>query len=259
MLVDISANIGHWPFIKTNCNTCTDLLNRMDTYGIDISVVSNMNGIFYKDSHASNEELIAEINSNRKFRNRFLPFGIINPNYAGWENDLNECVKAGMKGIRMYPQYHDYELTDPLCTGLVKMARDKGLVVAFTVRMVDSRPRHWMDLSKELTVKDWIPVMKEVPDARYMLLNAGAISLNEEETKILKDTDVLIDTSGRGISNLNTLLGRFGKEKFAFGTHSPILDYLSGRLRIEALKESEASEPVKELLRSGNAIRILKI
>jgi hypothetical protein len=47
--------------------------------------------------------------------------------------------------------------------------------------------------------------------------------------------------------------------KFAFGTHSPILDYLTGRLRIESMNEAEADEPTKEMLRSDNAKRILGI
>jgi hypothetical protein len=70
----------------------------------------------------------------------------------------------------------------------------------------------------------------------------------------------MFDTSGRSIRGDNTLselLTRFGSEKFAFGSHSPILDYLSGRLRIESLSEAEADEPTKELLRSGNAKRFL--
>jgi predicted TIM-barrel fold metal-dependent hydrolase len=258
MLIDINANIGHWPFIQTNCNSCSALLDRMNRYGVDISVVSNMNGIFYKDTQASNEELIDEINSDRRFRGRFIPFGIINPIYAGWQNDLEVCSrKFGMKGIRLYPMYHDYEPTDPSCIELVKMARDRGMIVAFTIRMVDSRPRHWMDLSKEWTIKNIIPVLKEVQDADYMALNTGGIQLGDDEIKLLRDVNILLDTSGRGISNPEELIKRFGKEKLAFGTHSPILDYLTGLLRIESLREDEADEATKELLRSGNAKRML--
>ena len=98
------------------------LLERMNKFGVDVSVVSNMNGIFYKDTQASNEELHEEILSDRRFRNRFIPFAIINPIYAGWKNDLDICsTKMGVKGIRLYPLYHDYELTDPSCIELVKM------------------------------------------------------------------------------------------------------------------------------------------
>jgi hypothetical protein len=46
---------------------------------------------------------------------------------------------------------------------------------------------------------------------------------------------------------------------FAFGIHSPILDYITGLLRIEALRENEADFNTKELLRSGNARRMLGV
>ncbi len=261
MLIDINSNVGHWPFQQTNCNSCQALLERMDKYEVDISVVSNMNGIFYKDTHASNEELYSEINSDIRFRNRFLPFGIINPIYAGWKNDLDVCVKKfGMKGIRLYPQYHDYELNDPACIELTKMARDQGLTLALTIRMVDSRPRHWMDLSNEWSLKDIIPLIKEVPDAKYMVLNiANGTQLNDEDTKLFRDTNILLDTSGKNISNLSELIAIFGEKMFAFGTHSPILDYVTGLLRIESLRENEADAETKELLRSGNAKRVLGI
>lgn len=259
MLIDINANIGHWPFIQTNCNSCSALLGRMNKYGVAISLISNMNGIFYKDTQASNEELIAEINSDKRFRSRFIPFGIINPIYAGWKNDLEVCSKKfGMKGIRLYPQYHDYELNEPSCIELVKMARDRGMIVALTIRMVDSRPRHWMDLKKEWTLKDIIPILNAVPDAKFMALNISSGTLmNDNEMKIFRDSDILIDTSGKNLKNLGDLLKTFGKEKFAFGTHSPILDYLTGLIRIESLRQSEADETTKDLVRSGNAKRIL--
>lgn len=261
MLIDINANVGHWPFQQTNCNTLKSLLERMNKFGVDKSVVSNMNGIFYKDTQAANEELHEEIMSNRNFRGRFIPFAVINPIYAGWKNDLNICsTKFGVKGIRLYPLYHDYELTDPSCIELVKIARDRGLIVAFTIRMVDSRPRHWMDLSKEWSLKDIIPIIKEVPDAKYLVLNISTgTQLNDEDTKLFKDANVVFDTSGKNITSLGELIKKYGKDMFAFGTHSPTLDYLTGLLRIESLRANEADEATKELIRSGNARRILGI
>jgi len=78
MLIDINSNIGHWPFISTNFKTCRELLERMDRFGVDLSVISNMNGIFYKNCQTANEEMNKELMSDRRFRNRFIPFAIIN-------------------------------------------------------------------------------------------------------------------------------------------------------------------------------------
>jgi len=259
MLIDINSNVGHWPFQQTNCNSCESLLERMNRYDVDISVVSNMNGIFYKDSHAANEELHSELQSDERFKDRFIPFAILNPTFAGWKRDLEICAKRfTVKGIRLYPQYHDYEVTDPACFELVRSARDMGLVVAFTIRMVDSRCRSWLDIPEEWSLRDFMPVLKEVPDAKYFFLNiANGMNLNDEERSFFCERDVLFDTSGRNISDPGMLMKNFGKERFAFGTHSPILDYLTGLLRVESLRENEADKPVRELLRSGNAERML--
>ena len=261
MLLDINASVGHWPFQQFKYNTCGALLERMNRFGISISVISNLNGIFYKNTQSSNEELYAEIISDKRFTDRFIPFAVINPIYAGWKDDLDTCSsKFGMKGIRIYPLYHDYELTDPACIELVKTARDKKLVVAIPTRMVDSRPRSWMDIATEWSLKDIMPVIRAVPDARYMILNAAnSLDLDDNDLDLIRKGEVVIDTSGRAISKPWELIKRFGSDKFAFGTHSPILDYTTGQLRIEALRESEADEKTKELLRSANAKRILGI
>lgn len=261
MLIDINANVGHWPFRQTTCNNCEALLERMDQVGVDVSVVSNMNGIFYKDTQASNEELHQEINADQRFRDRFIPFAIINPIYAGWKRDLELCISSmGIEGIRLYPKYHDYELTDTSCIELVRIARDRDLVVALTLRMVDSRSRSWMDIDREWDLADVLPIIKEVPDAKYMILNiANGIHVSEEDTTLFKNSNVVFDTSGRSIYNLSELIDNFGKDMFAFGTHSPILDYVTGLLRIESLRAGEADTATKELLRSGNAKRILGI
>jgi predicted TIM-barrel fold metal-dependent hydrolase len=233
----------------------------MNRHGVNISVVGNLNGIFYKNTQSANEELFAEIKSEKRFHDRFIPFGVINPIYAGWKDDLETCVSGfGMKGLRLYPLYHDYDITDPACIELVKNARDRNLIVAFTLRMVDSRPRSWMDIQTEWSLKDIMPIVRAVPDAKYMILNvANSTELDENDMTLIKYSNLVLDTSGRALSDPGNLLKKFGSDKFAFGTHSPILDYLTGQLRIESLRETEADEKTKELLRSGNAKRILGI
>lgn len=266
MLIDINAYIGHWPFQQLKYNTCEALLERMNKFGVDVSVISNLNGIFYKNTQSANEELHAVLKSNPRFKERFVPFSVINPIYAGWRDDLDVSIrKMGMKGVRIYPKYHDFDIVDPACIELVKRVRDHGLPVAFNIRMVDSRQRSWMDIDyvvgtakREWTLKNILPIIKEVPDAKYMILNyANSAVLNAEEMKLIENADLLFDTSGRSITNMAESLNTFGQEKFAFGTHSPFLDYLTGQLRIESLRENEAGENTKELLRSGNAKKML--
>ena len=261
MLIDSNAYVGHWPFRQFEYNTLEALSERMKEFGTDVSVVSNLNGIFYKNTQHANEELFDWISSKRIYKDRFIPFAVINPVYGGWQDDLSTCIsRYGCKGIRLYPQYHRYDIANPFCIELVKMCRDKGLPVVFCLRMVDNRTSSWLDIEKEWSLKDIMPVIRSVPDAKYMIVNvANSTALNEEDTALFKKTDILMDTSGRNITDWGDLFKRFGTGKFCFGTQSPILDYCTGLLRIESLRESEAGEQTKELLRAGNIKRMLGI
>lgn len=261
MLIDINSYTGHWPFRQVKNNTCSTRLQQMNRFGIDRAVVSNLNGIFYKNTQSANEELNADLKSSRKHESRFIPFAVINPVYAGWKDDLKICVeRMGMKGVKIYPLYHRYTLSDPNCIELVKRARDLQLPVAFSLRMVDKRVSSWMDINEEWSLKDVLPIIKEVPDAKYMIVNVvNSLQLSDEENVILKNTNFLMDTSGRALTNLGNLIALYGKEKFAYGSQSPILESFTGLLRIESLRPDEANESAKDLLRYGNAKNFLNL
>lgn len=260
MYIDINTSVGHWPFEQVRYNTCEKLLQRMDEFGVDLSVVSSLHGIFYKNTQMANEELIAEIKSNKKFSSRFIPFAVLNPVYANWQADLKTCVKMGMKGIKLYPHYHDYDITEAPVLDLVKMARDNGLVIALTVKMVDYRQRAWIDIPDEWPLKKFLPLIRAVPDAKYMLLNISTGFVTEQpDIDVLKQKNILIDTSGRSLVKMKPLIDTYGQNHFAFGSHSPIFDYLTSMLRIETIRDDEATSNEKELLRSGNAKKFLNL
>src|SRR5690606_12936418 len=136
----------------------------------------------------------------------------------------------------------------------------KGLPVALSLRMVDSRPSSWLDIEQEWSLKDVMPIIRAVPDAKYLVVNvANSTVLDEADSALLRKSEVVMDTSGRNIVNPAELLKTYGKEKFCFGTHAPLLDYFTGLLRIESLRPDEADAATKELLRSGNMKRLMGI
>lgn len=268
MWIDTNAYVGHWPFRQMQYGTCELLLKHMNKFGVNQSVVSNLNGVFYQNTQVANRELYDEIRSLGKQSGRFIPFGVINPIYAGWEYDMDECINVfGMKGIRLYPKYHDYKIDDPRLVQLVLKAKNFGIPVCFNHWMIDPRSRSWMDIDylwltdkPEWDLNSIMPIIKLVPEAKYMILHAtNSMALSKDDEKIFKKADVLIDTSGRSVNNLLSLAQTYGIERFAFGTHSPLHDYLTGMLRIESLRPAEADEATKEMLRSGNAKRFLGI
>ena len=270
MLIDINAYIGNWPYRSLRGNTLASMLTRMNKFGVDKAVVADISGLFYVDCQQSNEELNAAITSDDIFRDRFIPFATINPILPWWRESLNVCHdKFAMKGIRLYPLYHQYNLTDESCIELVKEARDNMMPVSIPLRMTDLRERSWLDVNDELTYNDIASLVSEVPDAQYIVLDTRLTDNQEKTTEqsieILQNADILFDTCrGAGVpcegpngESLHYLLNTFGPNKLAFGTETPFLDYCSPFIRIAAFEE--ADEKTKDLIWSGNASRMLRL
>ncbi|NND06723.1 MAG: amidohydrolase family protein [Saprospiraceae bacterium] len=261
MLIDANAHIGHWPFRHRAYNTCATLLSRMDEFGVDKAIISNMSACLYKNPQTANAELVKEINSITQSADRFYPLGVINPLYGGWMDDVKICHEEyGMKGIKIYPKYHGYEIDDPICEELIERAHERGLAIAIPLRVVDSRPSSWLDIVEEFALSDILSLIAKVPDAKFLIQNVSQRSpLSDEEIELVRSTDTVIDTSGKRIDILESWLGVLDEDSFCFGTHSPILDYCTGLLRIESLTASEADAAVREKLRSGNIQKLLAI
>jgi len=262
MRIDIHAYVGHWPFRQLRGSRCQALVQRMDRFGIDRAWVGNIHGIFYKNCQSANEELTEAA---APFRNRLIPFAVLNPTYADWEHDLDVCVsRLGMKGLRLYPQYHGYEAGGERCMALVDAARQLKLPVAFTTRLVDERQQSWLDQAPRLEMEAILRVMEKAPQGKYVVLHAFPTAMySPEATKAVKSIEVVFDTIyGTGVPvgvvsayPLAEAIQRLGLEKFAFGTATPFRDYISHLLRIEALDGLGAEE--KGAIWSGNALRIV--
>lgn len=172
MIYDVNTYIGHWPFRQLRNNTAEGLINKMDEAGISVACVSSINSIFYKDTQEGNVELVKEI---LPFKNRFLPFAIINPLYPAWEKDFITCIeKMNMRGLELYPYYHQYDLTCPEAVELVRMAGERKIPVHLPCAVVNMRQRHWMDTDKNLDIGQVERLLALCPDTDVMITNGSS-------------------------------------------------------------------------------------
>ncbi|MEM2936605.1 MAG: hypothetical protein QW231_05470 [Candidatus Bathyarchaeia archaeon] len=73
----------------------------MEKAKIDLAVVSSASSALYRNCHEGNLELHEAIGGRE---NGLMPFACINPNYAGWMEDLQYCVdEMGVRGVRLHP------------------------------------------------------------------------------------------------------------------------------------------------------------
>src|SRR2546426_7883945 len=141
-MIDVNAYLGHFAFRQLRYNKADGLLGLMDRRKIERAVVSSAAAITYRNAQAGNEEVAAEVKAHR---DRLFPFAVLNPSYAGWQDDLKICHEEfGMRGLRLYPRWHRYRLSDEACLELVHAAAERGMVISIPIRVEDRRQQSWL-------------------------------------------------------------------------------------------------------------------
>ncbi|MFH1570777.1 MAG: amidohydrolase family protein [Gemmatimonadota bacterium] len=251
MLIDINTWIGHWPFRQLRDNTAGGLVRRLDDAGIDRAVVANLNSVFYKSPHAGNEELARDT---RRRRDRLLPFASLNPRYPGWREDLRRCAEdLGLCGLRLYPQYQQYALTDPEALELVDAAAALGWAVQVPMRIVDRRQRHHLDLAADLTPADLQAAVAARPKVKWMFLNA----LGVDGARLGPGATWLLDISRLTAllqRNIQALIAAAGAGHLAFGTGLAFKVPEPALVKLEVLDQPRL---VKERIAWRNAAKLL--
>lgn len=255
-MFDINAATGHWPFRRVPNESLSGLHRRLEEHGIESAAVVNTHALFYKNAHDANLELADEISNVGGF---FVGIATLNPTYAAWERDLVVCKEdLRMRGIRITPQYHDYEIVDDAAIAIVSAAADIGLPVFVPSRVVDIRQRHWLDADRQISVDDVVRLCESVPEAWIVV------------TESVPSTEHLVDgdnspkcpnlyfelsripsSYGQAVS---TLIAAIGAERVLFGTGAPFKEITPAVLKLQAI---DCSESDRQMIASVNARRLL--
>lgn len=252
MIIDTNAHLGHWPFRKLAHSDADGLLKLMDGYGITQAWVGAYEGVFYRDCGQANRDLLAEIAGHE---DRLVPWAAINPNFPGWQDDLAEAVGAGMAGVRLYPNYHDYALLDECSLELLAELQARALPVAIYHKLVDERLHHWHCKvpPTEMTIA---PLVERFPALTIICCGVGLPMLGQPK-QAPPVGRVYVETSRvEGAGGIASLVEVIGAERVLFGSHAPYFYLEAGLLK---LVESGLPKDQRQALLYGNACRILTI
>ena len=251
MLVDINTWVGPWPFRHLEEATVVGLLKRMDRKGIDRAVVAHTGAALYRDPHPANEELARQV---RRHTDRLLPVATLRPHNPGWEEDLRRCHEDhGFVGLRLYPQYHEYRLTDEPALDMIDTAHACGFVIQVPQRVEDRRTRHPWDIARDLSGAELIDALQARPKVKWMLLNALGLAAD----RLPKDANYVIDISRMTAvlqRNMQQVLDAAGNDKLAFGTGMVFKVADPALLKLEVL---DRGKRVRETIAWRNAARML--
>jgi uncharacterized protein len=223
LIIDVNAYLGHFAFRQLRHNTAASLLALMDRARIDRAVVSSASSISYRNPQAGNEEVAADIKSHA---DRLFGFAVLNPAYAGWRDDLKICHQQfGMRGIRLYPRWHNYRLTAPACRDLVQAATDLSMVISIPLRVEDRRQGSWLVDIPDVDREEIAGLVQALPNARFILVNGSgydASSLGRKASGLPSNYVVDIALLTAEVPNeTSRLIENLGEGRVVFGTGVP--------------------------------------
>lgn len=256
MIIDVNAYLGHFAFRSLRHNTSVSLLELMDAKRIDKAVVSSAGAITYRNAQAGNEEVFTEVKAHR---DRLVPFAVINPFYAGWRDDLKICHEDfGMSGLRLYPKWHNYQLSDRCCLDLVNAATERRMIITIPVRAEDNRQRSWLANIPDVPLEELAALVNACPQARFIFLNGvgyAQSALGRKDSGLPANYLLEISRLSALLGNeIGQLLAALGPERLVLGTGMPFSYPDPALLKLDVL---DAGEPDKEKIRGQNAARWL--
>lgn len=240
MIFDVNAWLGAWPFRQLRDNTPETLVARLQRCGVNAAAVSQIDAILYRNVQPANERLVEAV---APYKGILIPLATINPNYIHWERDLQEChEKLGMRGVRLFPDYHDYPIDGPLARKVVEACAARNLPVQIPMRIEDYRGRHRVDPGRAGVELGRIAnLIAAVPKATIMVTNArGIVNSPLWQRADLRSANWYVDLSlaevhyqlhrdVRYARDLGLFIEQGGADHLLFGSHVPF-SYLGSAL-----------------------------
>jgi uncharacterized protein len=219
MFIDINAYVGHFPFRTLRDNTPGKLVARMDRAGIEKAAVSSIDALVHDlEPHAD----------------RLIPIGTVHPMSPHWEEDLDDCLNWGMKGIRIFPPYQGYAVNGAEAKRVAQACAEKHIPLLIPNRLEDIRQHHWMDPAKETGLDQIADLIAAVPEASIIVANARGIARSALwQRKHIRDANWYIDLSLTEIfyglhttiatmRDLADFIDEGGAKHILFGTNLPL-------------------------------------
>ena len=254
MIIDYLASIGNFAFRYISHSDPVSVIQLMDEEDIDFALVSSLESIMYRNVQKGNELLAERIGEHR---DRLIPAAVINPIYPEAVEDTLYCLEdLGMKAIRLYPNYHGYDLTDSRIASVMSVAQERTIPVSIAFRVEDERQRHWLVNPQPASVDTVLSLIKAFPEVHFVLERASGGELNRLIRGAPEIKNWSAETSGRFLSDLRQVLDAIGSDRLILGTDMPLQYSKAAILKLESLDLDRAS---REKIMMLNAARLLKL
>ncbi|MFT4690037.1 MAG: amidohydrolase family protein [Verrucomicrobiia bacterium] len=250
-LIDTNVHLHRWPFRRLKLDAVDPLVSRLKRLGVSEAWAGSYDALLHRDVAAVNSRLVWDCERHPMLR----AIGTVNPSLPDWEEDLRRCAEDHrMPGIRLYPNFHGYELSDPKFERLLREASQRRMFVQIAVMMEEERTQHPLVQLPHVNTAPLPALLKRIPDARVMLQNCFRSVRGGLLLQLLATKRVWFDISTvEGMAGIKRMLTTIPDSRLVFGTHAPLYIPESALLK---LQESELTDAQLEAIRYTSAASV---
>lgn len=230
--------------------TLGGLIRLMKEYEITQSIVMPIATKPEQTAHIN--EFAKKINQNEN--SGIMSFGTVYPYQPDWESVLEKLADEGFKGIKLHPEFQNFDINGKEGIRILKKAEQLGLIVMLHagVDLGFSGPVH----CAPQMLRD---VMQEVDGNRIIAAHLGGFQMWDEVERYLVGTPILMDTAYLkpyiNSDQYKRIIINHGADKILFGSDLP---WEHPQDTLCTLNKLELDKDSMELIMYKNAKRLMK-
>ncbi|MFH1007712.1 MAG: amidohydrolase family protein [Candidatus Latescibacterota bacterium] len=228
--------------------TTSDLRRSMEKTGIVLSVIQPI---------ATKPAQVRAINTwaGEISGDGLLPFATLYPGQSDWEAEVEEIRCAGFKGVKLHPDYQEFDPDDRALFPMYEKLQAEDLIVLIHAGDDMSFPPPGRATPKQVS-----SLVGHFPDLRIIVAHLGGFRMWDAVEEYLVGKDVYLDTCYTvgflETKRITRIMERHGFERILFGTDSPWKDQ---KEEIDHIARLAIPDEAKCQILGGNAARLLDL
>lgn len=252
-LAENAKTVGMTPHTD---GTAAGTLRYLQGFGIDTAMICNIATNPHQE-HKVNDFAISLAEGGKLFA-----AGSIHPESEDPEGEMDRLRAAGIKGIKIHPDYVRVEVDDPRYDRIFALAEERGFFVVTHTGFDPVSPDRIY-----ATAQGLFHVVQKHPKLKLIAAHMGGINQTKEVLRLLVGTSIWFDTSLSGLKtewcdrerewdDLRVILKEHSTDRILFGTDTP---WSQPEREILFLENSGLSPKALEAIFANNAKKLLQI